>query len=132
LGSRACCHGEDDHERTQPNEDDISKFRLRSSKTGIANVAVQPARFGNPAGNHARLHNCQRRNKAETYCRTLLSVHSTNKKGKHASTNCQWDNGHREGHTLPHDEPAEIDLHPPLPDTAAFPGFPQLIFIAKD
>jgi hypothetical protein len=101
-------------------------------RTGISNVAVKFAGFGDPGGNHESLHDCQRRNKAETYCRALLSMHSTNKKGEHASTNCQWDNGHREDHTLPHNELAEIDLHPPLRDTAAFPGFPQLILIAKD
>jgi hypothetical protein len=68
-GSRACsdqCRGKDDHERTQPYEEDMSKFRLSSPKACVSNVAVQPASFGDPVGNYARLHDCQRRNKAET------------------------------------------------------------------
>jgi hypothetical protein len=42
------------------------KFRLSFSKACVSYVAVQAVSFGDPIGNHARLHNGQHRNKAET------------------------------------------------------------------
>lgn len=66
--SRACpdhCHRQDAHERRQPKEKDISKFRLGSFETCTSKVAVQPVGFGDPGGNQVRLHDSQRTNKAE-------------------------------------------------------------------
>ena len=87
--SRACpdhCHRQDAHERRQPKEKDIAKFRLASFETCTSEVAVQPVGFGDAGGNQARLYDGQRTNKAETYCRAPLGTHATKKEGEHAST----------------------------------------------
>jgi hypothetical protein len=80
---------------------------LSSSITCISNVAGQPAGLGDLGRNHPSLHDSQRRNKTETCYRAAFSVHATNKKGEHASTESQKHNSYDEGHALPHDELAQ-------------------------
>jgi hypothetical protein len=77
---------------------------LSSSVTCISNIAAQPAGLGDPRGNHPSLHDCQGGNRTETCCRAPFGVHATNKKGEHAATKPQKNNGYGEGHALPRDE----------------------------
>ena len=77
------------------------KFRLSALRTCTSDIAVQPVGFGDSGSNRVRLHGLQRRSETEAYC-APCSARIPRTKSEHTSSDCQRDNGHRDGHTLPY------------------------------